>query len=129
METGDLFKKLSPALPLTTEEKELRHWLKINRANFEIEGKYDTWEIAKFALMNGFSAAIVFNQLSSIRMAMCGARLENVVAQHMYKFDVAMEIRAELMAKLDYIPELDLSNQWAAYTQYVTEGIEFQEAA
>ena len=126
--TGDLHNQLSPAAPLTVEEKELFAWLKLNRENFEIPGKYDTWEIAKLAIDNGFTESMVYNHISSIKSTMLGQRIENIIAQKMYLFDFSVEVREELSRKLN-VKKIDLSMQWKRTAWRERTGREFRKAA
>ena len=145
MATGDLHKKLNPHVELSEEAIELRAWLKLNQANFlsmvtnehgEKEPKYQTWEIAKFAKWNGFSDKTVFDQISHFRLAVKGGHIEHAMAMKQYVFEETCKTVDAMKAKLQEIEDeakgltaIRISDRWKAYIEYVTEGIEFQDAA
>lgn len=119
MAKGDLFALLTSSTPMSKEEIEIRAWLKLNKETLE---KYDPFEVLKLALQNDFSESLAYAVIVNFKDAMAGTQIENRAALHYFSFSVAMEDRARLQAKLDYVKELDLKPLWKELYGYQTAG-------
>ena len=103
-------------LDIPANERDLRAWLKLNRAHFQ-EDDYSPSEIAHFALMNGFDAALVYRVISHAQDALTGSYIENRASMQSWLFDRAMESFAKAQDPHS-VDVLDLMPLWKELTKY-----------
>lgn len=112
----DLEALLKP-IPMTDAERELRAWIKLNKASLQDRSQA---EVGYLAIECGFDQAVVFAVLSNFRDAMGGTQVESRARFALYGFNKACERVNEMKAKLAYVRELDLMPLWREVTYLQT---------
>lgn len=116
---------MTPPIPawsapnLTAEEAEIRAWLKANRTPLQDK---DAAEVAYLAVLCGFNLDHVCKTLSNFRDAMDGSNIDNRIAFHIFRFEMAVDDVRKLKDKLENPIELDLSGQWKSLMAHTTTG-------
>lgn len=108
--------------PEAPEEKEFRSWFKLNRQIFQ-EQAWAPDEIAYLAVnTNGFDPHIVFSVLSLWNDVITGTCFENRADLKEFNWAYACSEFLDLKAKLEYIKELDMTDQWKSLVSHQVVG-------
>lgn len=100
-----------------SELTDFKHWLKINRRHFLIDG-YTSDEVAYLARLVGFEFTTICKELAHFNDALMGTNFENRLNFHM---------RNEIKVIDRSSGKTDLTEQWHALYKKINDDVDFDD--
>jgi len=90
--------------PATPEEAQFRDWMRLNRDHF-LDGNYTPDDVGILARLVGFSAVLVYRELSNFRDALFDTNIDNRIALQSYQFESAIKDFKEKKEAIERLAE------------------------